>query len=44
MFEDTITPLRETFEDLIAAQDIHVWHATVPAYPAAGAAPEKMQL
>ena len=30
MFADTIAPLRETFSALVAVDDIHVWHATVP--------------
>jgi len=39
MFADTIAPLRETFAQLVRADDIRVWHATVPPLAAAGAPP-----
>jgi glycosyltransferase involved in cell wall biosynthesis len=37
MFADTIVPLRETFSGLIPADQIHVWHATVPPVMLSGA-------
>lgn len=41
MFAESVTPLRELFAGLLPAGDIHVWHATIPPLPVAGAVPHQ---